>query len=132
MQGRRPVAEPDGAVDNGAAEAGGLGFRRGGVGLARLATYDRGNITTYSANYSIRIGDRGALTLSASRAVGASSGTSFGATLTMPLGNQINSSTSFSSRPGLTDGYSSVSKGLTSETGVGSRQVRLRPSALAR
>ncbi|MGE0332638.1 MAG: fimbria/pilus outer membrane usher protein [Ramlibacter sp.] len=104
-----------------------------GVGLARLATYDRGTITTYSANYSIRVGERGALTLSASRANGASSGTSFGATLTLPLGNQINSSTSFSSRPGLTEGYSSVSKGLTSETGLGWRALagirRTRPYA---
>lgn len=94
-----------------------------GFGLARLSTYDRGTITTYSANYSVRIGERGALTLSASRANGTSSGTSFGATFTLPLGEQINSSTSVSSRPGLSEGYTSVSKGLSSETGLGWRAL---------
>lgn len=94
-----------------------------GVGLARINTYDRGTVNTLSANYSVRIGERGALTLSATRASGASSGTSFGATFTLPLGNQINSSSSFSSRGGTSEAYSSISKGLSSETGLGWRAL---------
>ncbi|MBX3589207.1 MAG: fimbrial biogenesis outer membrane usher protein [Ramlibacter sp.] len=94
-----------------------------GVGLARIATYNSGTISTYSANYSVRVGERGALTFSASRAYGASAGTSFGATFTLPLGNQVNSSSSFSRRTGFTEAYTSISKGLSGETGLGWRAL---------
>lgn len=94
-----------------------------GIGFARISTYDRGTINTLSANYSVRVGERGALTFSVSRAQGASSGTSLGATFTLPLGRQINSSSSFSHRGGASEAYSSVSKGLSAETGMGWRAL---------
>ncbi|MCW5651684.1 MAG: fimbrial biogenesis outer membrane usher protein [Ramlibacter sp.] len=94
-----------------------------GVGLARIATYGNGTISTYSANYSVRVGERGSLTFSASRAHGASAGTSIGATFTLPLGDQMNSSSSFSRRPGFTEAYTSVSQGLSGETGFGWRAL---------
>lgn len=94
-----------------------------GVGLARIQTYDRGTITTYSANYSVRVGERGALTFSATRASGATTGNSVGASFTMPLGEQMNTSTTFSQRPGMTEAYTTVSQGLSSETGLGWRAL---------
>ncbi len=94
-----------------------------GIGLARIDTYDRGTINTISANYSVRVGERAALTFSATRASGATSGTSFGASFTLPLGDQINSSSSFSRRGGASEAYSSVSKGLSAETGLGWRAL---------
>lgn len=94
-----------------------------GLGFARIATYERGTITTLSANYSVRVGERGSLTFSASRASGAGSGTSLGASLTMPLGEQINASASASFRGGATDAYASASKALSAETGLGWRTL---------
>lgn len=94
-----------------------------GVGFARIATFDRGTVTTLSANYSMRLGERGSLTFSASRASGVSSGVSLGASLTMPLGEQVNASASVSHRGGATDAYASASKALSAETGLGWRTL---------
>lgn len=94
-----------------------------GLGVARIATYDRGTLTTYSANYSIHVGARGALTFSATRVRGSSNGHSFGVSFTMPLDGNLTSSSSLIHKPGRTDGYTSISKGLSSEVGLGWRAV---------
>jgi outer membrane usher protein len=95
-----------------------------GVGAARIDTFDSGRLTTLSANYSIRIGERASLSISASRVMGTSKGTSVGLNLNIPLGNSITSSSSVNHRSGgQTDAYTSVSQGLTSDSGTGWRAL---------
>jgi outer membrane usher protein len=95
-----------------------------GVGAARIDTFDRGRLTTLSANYSVRIGERASLSISASRVMGTSKGTSVGLNLNIPLGNSITSSSSVNHRSGgQADAYTSVSQGLTSDTGTGWRAL---------
>jgi outer membrane usher protein len=92
-----------------------------GLGLARIASYDRNPFTTYSANYSIGIGKRSSLTLNGTRVTGSTSGTSFGVALIIPLDRQVISSSGVSVKSGEAQAYSTVSKGLTTEIGAGWR-----------
>lgn len=92
-----------------------------GVALARIETYDRGTLSTYSANYSMKVGQRSSLTFNATRVTGSSSGTSVGMYLTVPLDSQRVASASASRKTGKLDAYTSVTQGLPAETGVGWR-----------
>ena len=92
-----------------------------GVGLARIETYDKGTLSTLSGNYSISLPGGGAVTFSATRVMGISSGTSFGVNLTMPLTKEVNLSSAATRRAGGTDAYVRVSKALGAESGVGWR-----------
>ncbi|MFM9879135.1 MAG: fimbria/pilus outer membrane usher protein [Burkholderiaceae bacterium] len=94
-----------------------------GLGAARVETYDGNPVTSLTANYSFRLGQRSSLTLSATRVLGNTSGTSVGLSFVMPLDGQLNVSSSLTSRSGQTDAFASVSKGLTSETGIGWRAL---------
>jgi len=96
-----------------------------GVGLARIETYDRGTLTTYTLNHSLRVGSRSSLTTSLTKVRGASrnSGMTIGATLVIPLDKQMTASSNLTHRPGQTDGYVSVAQGLASETGLGWRAL---------
>ena len=94
-----------------------------GLGAARLDTFDRGRLTTLSANYSVRVGERASFTVSATRVMGASRGTSIGFNLNIPLGQNITSSSSVNRRSGQTDAFTSVSQGLSSDTGTGWRAL---------
>ncbi|MBS7808032.1 fimbria/pilus outer membrane usher protein [Variovorax sp. PCZ-1] len=97
-----------------------------GVGLARIDTYGTGEIRTASANYSMRIGQRSTLSVSATRAFGsgvAAPATSIGLSLNIPLDNRMNSSTSVNHRAGQTDAYTSVSQAPVGELGTGWRAL---------
>ena len=95
-----------------------------GLGAARITTYDRGALTTYNANYSVRVGQRGTLTFNATQVSGSSSGNSASVSFLMPLGGgRVTASSSLSHKAGQTDGYASISKGLSSETGTGWRAL---------
>jgi outer membrane usher protein len=97
-----------------------------GLGYARIDSYDRRPLTTYSANYSIRVGQRSSLTFNVVRvadADGFGSGTSAGVSLLIPLDRQLTMSSSLSHRTAQTDGYVSASQGLTGETGLGWRAL---------
>jgi len=97
-----------------------------GVGYARINSYDRGPLTTYSANYSIRVGARSSLSFNAVRVTGRNglaNSTSAGVSLLIPLENQISLSSSLSSRSGQTDGYVSASKSVRGDTGLGWRTL---------
>jgi outer membrane usher protein len=94
-----------------------------GLGLARVDSYDSADFITYSVNYSMRVGARSSLTFNATRVTGGSSGTSFGVALIIPLDGQVSTVSSVTAKAGQVDGYSSVSKGLTSEIGVGWRAL---------
>ncbi len=92
-----------------------------GLGYARLNSYDLGALTTYSASYSMRIGERSSLSLNAVHVNGLSGGTasstSFGVNLVVPLENLVAVSSGISHRAGQTDGFVSASKGLAGDTG---------------
>jgi outer membrane usher protein len=83
-----------------------------GIGYGRIDAYDRGRLTTYSANYSMRIGQRSSLTVSATRVDGDTRATSVGLTLLIPLDGRVTATASATHRAGQTDGYMSISKGL--------------------
>ncbi|MDW5442464.1 fimbria/pilus outer membrane usher protein [Polaromonas sp. SM01] len=103
------------------------GFGSLGLGFARIETYDRGPISTLSANYSLRLGKRASLTLSATHVragvVGGSNGSAIGASLMIPLDGQVVLAANVNHRDNKTDAYASASRGLTSETGAGWRTL---------
>ena len=97
-----------------------------GVGLARIDSYTAGEILTASANYSMRIGKRSTMSVSATRAFGtgvAAPATSIGMSLNIPLEDRMSSSISVNHRPSQTDAYTSVSQGPASELGTGWRAL---------
>lgn len=58
-----------------------------GFGFASIRRYDADRVFTISANYSIRVGERSNLTITASRAVAGSTGSSLGVAVIVPLDN---------------------------------------------
>ncbi len=81
-----------------------------GLGFARISRYDGERIFTLSANYSIRVGERSNVTVTASRAVSGSSGTSVGVTLIVPLENNRLFSASAATRDGQQDFFVTASQ----------------------
>ena len=97
-----------------------------GMGLAKISSYTTGDILTASANYSMRIGEKSTVSISATRAFGsgvAAPATSIGLSLNIPLENRISSSTSVNHRAGQLDAYTSVSQGPAGELGTGWRAL---------
>lgn len=97
-----------------------------GVGYARITSYDQRPLTSYSANYAIRVGERSSLSFNAVRVTGRdgqANSTSVGVSLLIPLENQISLSSSVSRRSGQTDGYVSASKNVSGDTGLGWRTL---------
>lgn len=97
-----------------------------GVGYARINNYDQSALTTYSANYAIRVGERSSLSLNAVRVAGRdglANSTSVGLSLVIPLENQVSLSSSMTRRNGQTDGYVSASKSVSGDTGLGWRTL---------
>ena len=97
-----------------------------GVGLARISSYTTGSIHTASANYSMRIGQRSTLAVSATRAFGggvAAPATSVGLSLNIALGNRTSSSSNANYRSGQLDAYTSIAQGPASELGTGWRAL---------
>src|SRR6185369_11326729 len=89
-----------------------------GLGYAKIDTYDSGPITTYSANYSIRVFAQSSLTFSATRVDGGdATGRSIGVSLLIPLDGRVTATAATTHHAGHTDGYATVSKGLGIEAG---------------
>ena len=100
-----------------------------GVGYGKIDTYDRGPISTYTANYSIRVFAQSSLTVSATRVDGGdATGRSIGFSLLIPLDGRINATAATTHHAGLTDGYATVSKGLGIEAGAAWRALAGRRS----
>ncbi|MES2511082.1 MAG: fimbria/pilus outer membrane usher protein [Pseudomonadota bacterium] len=98
-----------------------------GLGYARVNSFTQAPLTTYSANYTMRLGQRSSLNFNVVRVEGlpgtTQSNTSFGMSLLIPLENQMTISSSLSHRSGQTDGFISASQGLSSDTGLGWRTL---------
>ena len=71
----------------------------------------------------MRVGERGTLTLTATRVSGTSPGTAFGISLLLPLENRITSSSNVTVRNGSVDGYTSASQTPETENGLGWRAL---------
>jgi outer membrane usher protein len=100
-----------------------------GIGLARLATYDRGSLNTLSGNYSVRISERATFTLTATRVAGsalsvhARSSTAIGVSLNIAFDQGRSFSSTLTHRGNQTDAYASVSQGLQTDGGIGWRAL---------
>lgn len=84
-------------------------------------TYDQGRLNTASLSYTVRLGQRSALTFTATKLSGTTSGTSFGLTLLVPLDSRISTTAGVHSRSGATEYYLNASRPLGAETGWGWR-----------
>ncbi|MGE4239683.1 fimbria/pilus outer membrane usher protein [Ramlibacter sp.] len=91
------------------------------LGAARISTFDRGDISTYSANYSVPLSPRSALSLNLTRVAGASGGVSATVNYTIALDNRTSVTAVGAHRSGGNDAYVSANKGLTEDTGLGWR-----------
>jgi len=95
-----------------------------GLGYANSRYYDSGTLNTYSANYSMRVATRGSLLFNLTHVTGASRGTSAGVSLIIPLdGGLISQSSVTHQTGGSTAAYTSISKPITEELGVGWRAL---------
>jgi outer membrane usher protein len=81
------------------------GFGTFGVGYASIMRFDATRIATVSGNYSIRVGDRSTLVMTASKVLSGGSGSAFGMTFLMPLDDNITTNATFNTRGGLKDHY---------------------------
>ena len=101
-----------------------------GLGFARIKQYSPLNfstvstgvtVSTVSANYSVRIGERTNLIVNASRAVAGTSANSVGVTLVVLMGKNLVTSAVASSNGGQHDRYVTATQNPLEETGFGWR-----------
>jgi outer membrane usher protein len=93
-----------------------------GASFARIDSYDRGPLSSLGANYTIRVGERASVTVSALRVTGPSSASSVGVTLLVPMDGQTLSAGA-SHKGGLVEGYAGASRNLSESTGLGWRTL---------
>lgn len=94
-----------------------------GLGYATLRQFDNTRVSTLSANYSTRIGERNSLTFTASRAIAGASGTLIGAFFVMPLDSSRIFSATANSHGGQQDFYVSATQNPTHENNLGWRTL---------
>lgn len=94
-----------------------------GMGIASIARFDDNRVSTVSANYTLRIGERSSLSLTASRAMAGASGTAIGMNLLIPLDNNRTLSASANHHNAQTDSYVAASQNPSGETGLGWRML---------
>ena len=99
------------------------GFGHFGVAYGQVNLFDPGTIRTYSANYSIRIGQRSSLTFTATRVTGPTDSNAVGFNLLIPLDDRTTLAGVATRRENGVDGYASASKTLGLEAGTGWRAL---------
>jgi len=92
-----------------------------GVGFARINQFVGVSVSTISANYSMRVGERLNLIMNASRAVAGASSNSFGVTLLIPMEKNVVTSMNAGIRGGQHDLYATASQSPPGDTGMGWR-----------
>lgn len=93
-----------------------------GVGFASITPFDEPRIDTMTASYSMRVGEHGSLSLTASRSQGAFSGSSVGLSLLLPLQDNRRALTASATSTGKqTDFYLSAIQNPTRENSLGWR-----------
>ena len=92
-----------------------------GVGLTSTRTFDDLRINTLTLNYSVSVGERGSLSLMASRSQGDISGSSFGVSLVLPLDRGRMLSASANRSDNQNDFYAAAMQNPTPEDSLGWR-----------
>ncbi len=88
-----------------------------------MNTFDVGPVSTYSANYSLRLAERSTLTFTMTRVLGPNNGTAVGVSLLIPLEQRVTVNGSATRRSGQSTAYLSASKTLGAEAGEGWRAL---------
>ncbi|WP_226986088.1 fimbria/pilus outer membrane usher protein [Ramlibacter tataouinensis] len=91
------------------------------LSFGSFSTYDRGTLRTVGLNYTVRLAQRSALTFNATQLSGASSGSSVGISLLVPLDSRVVVAAGANVRGGTTEYYLNASRTLAAETGWGWR-----------
>ena len=97
-----------------------------GVGYARINSYNQGPLTTYSANYAVRMGEHSSVSLNAVKVAGRDglvNSTSVGISVLIPLEKRIALASSVTHRNGQLDAYASASQSAIGDTGLGWRTL---------
>jgi outer membrane usher protein len=102
-----------------------------GFGFASVSRYDSNRVFTLSANYSVRVGERASLTVSASRAVAGGSGSSIGVNLIVPLEKRMVVTASANVRRGQQDFYATASQSPAQDSALGWRTLAGRQQGQA-
>lgn len=103
-----------------------------GYGFASLSRFDSTRVSTVSANYSVRVGERSSLSVSASRAVVGVAGTSVGAVLVVPLEKNVVTSASLTHRGGQQEFTATASQNPGLDENLGWRALVGRQQGAAR
>jgi outer membrane usher protein len=102
-----------------------------GFGFASVSRYQADRVFTVSANYSVRIGQRASMTVTASRAVAGASGNSIGVNLVIPLEKNRVVTASATARSGQQDFYVTASQGPQQDSALGWRTLAGRQQGQA-
>ncbi len=94
-----------------------------GIGVASISQFDSIRVSTLSGNYSMRVGDRGNLNLTASRAIAGATGSAFGLSFTAPLEGARLFSASYGHHNGRDDAYVTYSKNPGVDDALGWRAL---------
>ncbi len=103
-----------------------------GVGVASISQFDNTRVTTLSGNYSMRVGERNNLNMTASRAIAGATGSALGLTFTMPLSGSRLLNSSVSHHNGGTDAFASYLQNPGPENSLGWRLLAGAQTANAR
>ena len=103
-----------------------------GLGSASLRRFDDKNVSTVSANYSIRIGARSSLSITANRAISGASGISVSAILLVALQNNIVTTASLVQRSGQRDFAVTAAQNPGLDENLGWRALAGRQQGAAR
>ncbi|WP_394757168.1 fimbria/pilus outer membrane usher protein [Rhodoferax sp.] len=92
-----------------------------GAGLASITQFDNSRVSTLSGNFSMRLGERSSLNLSASRAFAGVNGNAVGLNLTMPLSNNRVVSSTVNHQNGSANFYASATQNPGPDSNLGWR-----------
>jgi len=76
-----------------------------GIGYANITRFDDSRISTVSGNYSMRVGDRSTLVMTASKVLSGGTGSAFGMNFLMPLDDNVMTNATYNTRAGKKDHY---------------------------
>jgi outer membrane usher protein len=102
-----------------------------GLGFASVSSYDRSRVFTISANFSMPVGERSNVTVTASRAVAGGSGSSIGVNLIVPLEKRMVVTASANVRRGQQDFYATASQSPAPDSALGWRTLAGRQQGQA-
>ena len=103
-----------------------------GFGFASVSRFDAPRIFSISANYSVRVGERSSLSITASRALAGASGTTIGATLVVPFEKNKVMTASLTQRSGQQDYYVTAAQNPGFDESLGWRTLAGKQQGSAR